>query len=112
MSYLITLRATNAKGPSLLNRRLISLHPGETTVLGRLSKNHKMEYIAKSTNGYFENPIISRCHAVLENRSGHVIPPAIPFPDIPFLPSILGETNIPQTRESLVTELTVDIHLG
>ena len=68
--YLVTLRVIHGGGPGLLSRRLISLHPGETTALGRLSKNHKTDFVAKSTNGYFDNPIISRCHALLENRDG------------------------------------------
>lgn len=83
--YLVTLRVLHGGGPGLLSRRLISLHPGETTTLGRLSKNHKTEFIAKSTNGYFDNPIISRCHALLENRFGEVTlsqssPSPIPCP--------------------------------
>jgi pSer/pThr/pTyr-binding forkhead associated (FHA) protein len=47
-------------------------------MLGRVSKNQKTDYIAKSTNGYFDNPIISRHHAVLENRSGAVLFPSEP----------------------------------
>lgn len=79
VSYLITLRSVNEAGPpTLLSRRLISLHPGGTSILGRLSKNQKMEYMAKSTNGYFDNPIISRCHALLENRGGEVTRSPLP----------------------------------
>ena len=57
------------------NRRLISLHPGDHIVLGRVSKTQKTEFTAKSTNGYFDNPIISRRHAYLQNRAGLVNPP-------------------------------------
>lgn len=71
VSYFCTLRIN--KGPaSPFNRRLISLHPGDHIVLGRVSKNQKTEFTAKSTNGYFDNPIISRRHAYLQNRAGFV----------------------------------------
>jgi len=74
VSYFCTLRIN--KGPaSLFNRRLISLHPGDHIVLGRVSKNQKTEFTAKSINGYFDNPIISRRHAYLQNRAGLVKPP-------------------------------------
>jgi hypothetical protein len=79
VSYFCTLRIN--KGPaSPFNRRLISLHPGDHIVLGRVSKNQKTEFTSKSTNGYFDNPIISRRHAYLQNRAGLVLPPKpLPF---------------------------------
>ena len=78
VSYLCTLRIN--RGPaSPWNHRLISLHPGDTVILGRVSKNQKTEFTAKATNGYFDNPIISRRHALLQNRSGLVqaLPPFV-----------------------------------
>ena len=60
-------------GSSSIGRRLIALHPGETAILGRTSKNQKTEFMAKSTNGYFDNPIISRRHAILQNSSVGVL---------------------------------------
>ena len=73
VSYLVTLRI-NKGPPSLLNRRLSALHPGESITLGRVSKNQKTDFIAKSTNGYFDNPIISRHHAILRHDSRGVRP--------------------------------------
>src|SRR5579862_4109085 len=70
-SFLINIYAKN-NGLSMLNRRLLALHPGEQAIIGRISKNQKTDFIASSTNGYFDNPIISRKHAVLENRSNKV----------------------------------------
>ena len=70
VSCLVTLRVLD--DASSLNKRLIALHPGDTVALGRESKNQKRDYIAKATNGYFDNPIVSRHHAMLENRAGEV----------------------------------------
>jgi pSer/pThr/pTyr-binding forkhead associated (FHA) protein len=73
-SYLVTLRI-NKGAASLLNRRLLALHSGGSVTLGRTSKNPKTEFMAKTTNGYFDNPIVSRKHAVLQNRSAGVYHP-------------------------------------
>lgn len=72
-SYLVLLRIDKGAA-SILNRRLIALHPGESVTLGRTSKNPKTEFMAKTTNGYFDNPIVSRSHAILQNRSDGVCP--------------------------------------
>src|SRR5271155_4191626 len=69
---LVCLLRINKGHASPFNRRVISLHPGDHIVLGRVSKNQKTEFTAKSTNGYFDNPIISRRHAFLQNRGGLV----------------------------------------
>ena len=70
VSFLVNLHATHG-GPTLLHRRLIALHPGEEIVLGRSSQN-KRDLAAKATNGFFDNPVISRNHAVLTNRNQKV----------------------------------------
>jgi len=70
-SFLINIYATNG-GPEHLNRRLIPLPPNQQVILGRISKNQKTDFVAKSSNGYFDNPIISRRHAILENRNNQV----------------------------------------
>ena len=72
---LVCLLRINKGHASPFNRRVISLHPGDHIVLGRVSKNQKTEFTAKSINGYFDNPIISRRHAYLQNRAGLVKPP-------------------------------------
>jgi pSer/pThr/pTyr-binding forkhead associated (FHA) protein len=72
-SFLINIYAKNAGLTPLLSRRLLSLHPNEEAILGRISKNQKTEFLAKCTNGYFDNPIISRRHAVLANRNNQVV---------------------------------------
>ena len=68
----MTLKLVGVDAHLFLNRRLVSLHQGEHIVLGRISKNLRTEFTAKSTNGYFDNPIISRRHALLENLWGEV----------------------------------------
>src|ERR1700738_707405 len=72
VSFLVTLKLVGVDAHLFLNRRLVSLHQGEHIVLGRISKNLRTEFTAKSTNGYFDNPIISRRHALLENLWGEV----------------------------------------
>jgi hypothetical protein len=72
-SYLISLCYKDSP-PSFpqTNRRVLALHPNDVFILGRASKNQRSEFIAKTTNAYFENAVVSRNHAKLSNLFGQV----------------------------------------
>jgi hypothetical protein len=71
VAYKITLHSVWSPHNSPHQTRFTTLNPGDNLVLGRVSKN-KPGFQPAMDNGYFDNPIVSRYHAVLSNQDSKV----------------------------------------
>jgi hypothetical protein len=71
-THVISLRVVGSVSDFRTDRRLLALHPTGPILIGRGRKSCG-KTMPKTTNAFFLNPVVSRSHATIENRSGLVL---------------------------------------